>query len=61
MKAILRAALAAAISGAVVGYMLKKRLYEARLGRAWSGPAAHRDLTAIDPDRAGSPRGGPVL
>lgn len=34
MKTILRAAFAAAISGAVVGYLLKKRLYEARLGRA---------------------------
>ena len=33
MKAILKAALAAAISGVVVGYMLKKRLAEARLAR----------------------------
>ena len=34
MKAILKATLAAALSGAFVGYLLKKRLYEARLGRA---------------------------
>jgi len=33
MKAILRAAFAAAVSGVVVGYMLKKRLAEARLAR----------------------------
>jgi hypothetical protein len=33
MKAILKAAFAAAISGAFVGYLLKKRLYQARLGR----------------------------
>jgi hypothetical protein len=34
MKAILKAALMAAVSGAFVGYLLKKRLYEAKLGRA---------------------------
>jgi hypothetical protein len=33
-KAIIKAAFAAAVSGAVVGYLLKKRLYEARLGRS---------------------------
>ena len=34
MKAILKAVFAAAVSGAFVGYLLKKRLYEARLGRS---------------------------
>jgi hypothetical protein len=33
MKAILRAAFAAAVSGVVVGYLLKKRLTQARLAR----------------------------
>lgn len=38
MKAILKAAFAAAVSGALVGYLLKKRLYEARIGRAFRAP-----------------------
>jgi hypothetical protein len=33
MKAILKAAFAAAVSGVVVGYLLKKRLGQARLAR----------------------------
>ncbi len=34
LKAIFRAALAAALSGVVVGYLLNKRLTEGRIARA---------------------------